>query len=50
MKLPSGEVRELRPAGTDTARGLNFFAALLPWTVSLTSLTGLDADGQIVES
>ena len=50
MKLASGEVRELRPAGTDTARGLNFFAALLPRTVSLTSLTGLDADGQIVES
>ncbi len=49
MELASGELRELQPAGRDTARGLNFFAALLPWTVSVTSLTGLDADGQILE-
>ena len=28
---------------------LNFFAALLPWTVSLTALTALDADRHILE-
>jgi hypothetical protein len=49
MELTSGEVRELQAVGSDTARGLNFFAALLPWPVSVTSLTGLDADGQILE-
>jgi len=49
MELASGEVRELQPVGRDTARGLNFFAVLLPWTVSVTTLIGLDADGQILE-
>jgi hypothetical protein len=49
MELASGEVREHQPVGSDTARGLNFFAALLPWTVSVSSLIALDADGQILE-
>jgi hypothetical protein len=49
MELASGEVRELQPVGSDAACGLTFFAALLPWTVSVTSLTGLDTDGQTLE-
>ena len=49
MELASGEVRDLPPVGTDPARALNFFAALLPRTVRPTSLIGLDAHGQILE-
>jgi uncharacterized membrane protein len=49
MELASGEVRELQPVGSDPACGLTFFAALLPSTVSVTSLTGLDADGQTLD-
>jgi hypothetical protein len=30
LELACGEVRDLPPVGSDTARGLNFFAALLP--------------------
>jgi hypothetical protein len=49
LELASGEVRELAPVGVDPVHGLNFFAALLPWTVSLTALTALDADGEVLE-
>jgi hypothetical protein len=49
IELASGEVRDLPPVGSDTTRGLNFFAALLPWTAHVTSLIGLDAQGQILE-
>ena len=49
LELASGEVRELAPVGADPAQGLNFFAALLPWTVSLAALTALDADRRVLE-
>jgi hypothetical protein len=49
VELASGEVRELPAAGSDPARGLNFFAALLPWAVTVTSLIGLDAAGQVMD-
>ena len=49
LELASGEVRELAPVGADPAQGLNFFAALLPWTVSLAALTALDADRHVLE-
>lgn len=49
MELASGEIRDLEPVGSDTACSLTFFAALVPWTVRVTALAGLDANGQIVE-
>ena len=49
LELASGEVRELAPVGADPSHGLNFFATLLPWTVSLTALTALDADWRVLE-
>jgi hypothetical protein len=49
LKLSTGESRELLPVGTDSAVGLAFFAALLPRTVTVIQLSGLDAAGQVVE-
>jgi hypothetical protein len=49
LELSTGEPHDLLPVGTDDAMGLNFFAALLPRTVTVTQLTGLGADGQVVE-
>jgi hypothetical protein len=58
-ELPTGErwtVRagrtpedyELQPVATDSALGVNVFAALLPPGAGLVSLTGLDSAGQVV--
>jgi hypothetical protein len=49
LDLATGESRYLLPVGSDPVLGVTFFAALLPWAVDLVSLTGLDADGQILE-
>ncbi len=49
LELITGEVRELAPVGADAAHRLNFFAALLPWTADVTSLTALGAGGQVLE-
>jgi hypothetical protein len=49
LELAAGEVRELPPVGADAAHGLNFFATLLPWTVSLIAVTALDADRRVLE-
>jgi hypothetical protein len=49
LELSTGESRDLRPVGTDDAMGLNFFATLLPRTVTVTQLTGLGPGGQVVE-
>jgi hypothetical protein len=49
LELSTGEDRDLRPAGTDDAVGLTFFATLLPRNVTVTQLTGLGPGGQVVE-
>jgi hypothetical protein len=49
LELTTGEVLDLVPVGADPAHRLNFFAVLLPRTAGVTSLTALDADGQVLE-
>ena len=46
LALATGEQLELAAVATDLARGVNFFAALLPRTCDPVSLTPLDTAGQ----
>jgi hypothetical protein len=46
LELATGEHRELRPVATDSALGVTFFAALLPWRDSIVALRAIGADGQ----
>jgi hypothetical protein len=46
LTLATGERLDLAAVATDPGLGVNFFAALLPRTSDLVSLTPLDAAGQ----
>lgn len=43
-----GERCDLLPVADDLAVGVMFFAVLLPWTIGLVSMHGLNADGQVI--
>jgi hypothetical protein len=43
-----GERCDVLAAVHDPAVGVNLFAVLLPWTTGVTSMQGLDADGQVL--
>jgi hypothetical protein len=43
-----GERCEMPASARDQAMGVNLFAILLPWTTGVTSMQGLDAEGQIL--
>jgi hypothetical protein len=43
-----GERCEMRVSARDQAVGVNPFAILLPWTTGVTSMQGLDDDGQVL--
>jgi hypothetical protein len=47
LELGSGEVRVLTPVGHDGARGLSFYAALLPPTQTVTALLPLNLEGEV---
>lgn len=49
LSLATGEQLELAAVATDTVLGVSFFAALLPRTAELVSLTPLDSDGRPLE-
>jgi len=49
VKVASGELLDLPPVATRSDLGVSFFAALLPPTEGLVSVTGVDADGQVLE-
>jgi hypothetical protein len=40
----------LAPSAQDIAAGVNLFAVLLPWTANVTSIQGIDAEGQVLTS
>lgn len=46
LTLATGEQLDLDAVATDTALGVSYFAALLPMTTELVSLTPLDSGGQ----
>jgi hypothetical protein len=39
---------EMLASARDQAVGVNLFAILLPWTTGVTSMQGLDAEGQVL--
>jgi hypothetical protein len=43
-----GEQCDMLAATRDPAVSVNLFAILLPWTTGVTSMQGLDADGQVL--
>jgi len=43
-----GERCEMLVLARDQAVGVNLFAILLPWTTGVTSMQGLDDDGQVL--
>jgi hypothetical protein len=43
-----GERCEMLVSARDQAVGVNLFAILLPWTTGVTSMQGLDDDGQVL--
>jgi len=43
-----GERCEMLVSARDQAVGVNLFAILLPWTTGVTSMEGLDDDGQVL--
>jgi hypothetical protein len=43
-----GERGEMLVSARDQAVGVNLFATLLPWTTGVTSMQGLDDDGQVL--
>jgi hypothetical protein len=43
-----GERCEMLASARDQAVGVNLFAILLPWTTGVTSIQGLDAEGQVL--
>ena len=49
VKVASGELLDLPPVATRYDLGVSFFATLLPPTEGLVSVTGVDADGQVLE-
>jgi hypothetical protein len=49
VKLASGELLDLPPLATRADLGVSFFAALLPPTEGLVSVTAIGADGQALE-
>jgi len=48
LELGSGGVRVLTPVGHDGARGLSFYAALLPPAQTVTALLPLDLRGEVI--
>jgi hypothetical protein len=48
LELGSGEVRVLTPVGHDGARGLSFYAALLPPAQTVTALLPLNLKGEVI--
>ena len=50
LELGSGEVRVLAPVGHDGARGLSFYAALLPPAQTVTALLPLNLKGEVIGS
>lgn len=48
LRSAAGESCGLLPVGGDSAVGVTFFAALLPWTAQPVSVQGFDADGQLL--
>ncbi len=48
LELGSGEVRVLTPVGHDGARGLSFYAALLPPAQTVTALLPLNLRGEVI--
>jgi len=51
LQSESGERCDmLAPSAHDTIAGVNLFAVLLPWTANVTSIQGLDGDGQVLTS
>lgn len=48
LELGSGEVRVLTPVGHDGARGLSFYAALLPPAQTVTALLPLSPRGEVI--
>jgi hypothetical protein len=51
LQSESGEGCDMfAPSAHDTAAGVNLFAMLLPWTTNVTSIQGIDADGQALTS
>ena len=49
VELASGELLDLPPVATRPDLGLSFFAALLPRTEGLVSVTAIGTDGQVLE-
>lgn len=49
VKLASGELLDLAQLATRADLGVSFFAALLPLTQGLVSVTAIGADGQVLE-
>jgi hypothetical protein len=43
-----GEQCEMQVSARDQAVGVNLFAILLPWTTGVTSMQGLDDNGQVL--
>jgi len=43
-----GERCEMLVLARDQAVGVNLFAILLPWMTGVTSIEGLDGDGQVL--
>lgn len=48
LELGSGEVRVLTPVGHDGARGLSFYAVLLPPDQTVTALLPLNLKGEVI--
>ena len=49
VRLATGEGLELAQLATQSEMGIAFFAALLPRTAELVSVTAIGADGQTLE-
>jgi hypothetical protein len=48
LQSERGELCELPACAHDPLFGINFFAALLPWTTWLAEVEALDSDGQVL--
>jgi hypothetical protein len=48
FELELGERCELLAGAHDPAVAVNLFAVLLPWTTAVTSMQGLDRDGEVL--
>jgi len=51
LQSESGEQCDMfEPSAHDIGARVNLFAVLLPWTTNVTSIQGLDTDGQVLTS